>query len=454
MTAATLGQWPIRLFRTWLPVGAGLSASADVHPSVHKVVAGLRIFVFVVLTSLQPTAALAQPIEVLAGTYVKELMQSMAAGFQKAMPGAEVKITTGPRSDDDLLQEILRRSTVGGQLPDVVITGSGLRLLSERGIAVGLDALIAARSQSNLTTASKIVLEKGRVGNESYGVAFGLSMPVVLFNASLVEKAGGDAAHLPADWPGILALARQVNALGAPIVGGFIEADNTGSLSLLYLLQSQGGRFMDPGERRLMIATPQGIAALDILRGFGEVGQAKASMTRDQARQAFGAGTIGVFVTMSSTIAKLEHAATGHFSIASVPLPIAEGGTIPTAGPIAVLLSKDEERRNTALRFLEYLVSSEGQTIVVTKSGYLPTNEQAIQSSPQLQELLAAQPNSRSMVSRLPVAVGWFEPPGDNPAKIATLVSERLFDVVTLREDPKSAARSLSEAISPLLPSP
>jgi multiple sugar transport system substrate-binding protein len=438
----------------WPGAGVYLSASARVRASEHKVVAGLRISVFAALTSLWPIAAPAKPIEVLGGSYVKELMQSMAAGFQKATPGAELKIATGPRSDDDLLQEILRRSTVGGELPDIVITGSGLRLLSERGIAVGLDALIAARPQSNLTSASRIVLDKGRVGNGSYGVAFGLSMPVVLFNTSLVDKAGGDAAHLPTDWPGILALARRVNALGPPIVGGFIEADNTGSLSLLYLLQSQGGRLMDSDERRLMIATPQGMAALDILRGFGEVGQAKASMTRDQARQAFGAGTIGIFVTMSSTIAKHEQAVAGHFSVASVPLPIVDGGTIPTAGPIAVLLSKDEERQKAALEFLEYLVSPEGQTIVVTKSGYLPINEQAIRDSTQLQNLLAARPNTKSILSRLPVADGWFEPPGDNPAKIAALVNERLFDVVTLREDPKSAARSLSEAISPLLPSP
>jgi multiple sugar transport system substrate-binding protein len=418
------------------------------------VVTGLRISLCAALILLWPVGVLARPIEILGGTYVKELMQAMAAGFQKATPGVELRIAAGPRSDDDLLQEILRRSTVGGELPDIVITGSGLRLLSERGIAVRLDDQIAARPQSSLTSASKIVLDKGRVGNGAYGVAFGLSMPVVLFNTALVDKAGGDVAHLPTDWSDILALARRVNALGSPVVGGFIEADNTGSLTLLYLLQSQGGRLMDPDERRLMIATPQGMAALDILRGFGEVGQAKAAMTRDQARQAFAAGTIGVFVTMSSTIAKHERSAAGHFSVASVPLPMADGGTIPTAGPIAVLLSRDEERQKAALRFLEYLVSPEGQTIVVTRSGYMPINEQAIRDSTELQSLLAARPNSKSIVSRLPVAAAWFEPPGDNPAKIAALVNERLFDVVTLREEPMSAARSLSDAISPLLPSP
>lgn len=399
-------------------------------------------------------AASAETLEIAAGSDNTSLLKALATAYQKDHPDVTINVPPGPRSYDDLAQDLLRRATVGDQLPELLVVGNNQRLFAERGLAQPLSAIIEKRPDSLLATATPVVREKGRIGNDIYGIAFGISLPVALFNADLVRQAGGDTAHLPTDWTGILDLADKINKLGGPVTGGFIETDGSASLGLLYLIQSQGGTMMSADETKLTVDSPQGVAAMKILAHFGRAGQAKAAMTRDQARQAFGAGTIGVFVTMSSTIPMLEKAAGDRFKVVSVALPVVEGkGTIPSAGPIASIMSKDPQKQEAALAFIEFLVGPEGQRVVAEASGYYPLNEPAIEKSEALKASLASRPNAHAILERLSVATSWYTPPGNNAPKIATITSDNLLRAVSLKATPEETVKAITEQVAPLLPS-
>lgn len=401
------------------------------------------------------TAASAETLEIASGSDNVRMLQAIGAAFEAADPGTKVTVPPGPRSYDDLAQDLLRRVTVGQALPDLLVVGSNLRLYAERGLAIPLDPLLAADPDSEVARATPVVREKGRVGGTVHGAAIGIATPGVRFNSELVAKAGADPGKLPTDWDGILDLAAKIDRLGPPVVGGFFEADNSGSLSLLFLLQSSGGQFMDDGETRLQIDTPEGLAAMKLLKRFGEVGQARAAMTRDQARQAFGAGTIGVFVGTSATLPAAEEAAGGRFKVLTVPLPVKAGsGTIPTSGPVASILTRDPGQQKAALRFIDFALGPTGQRIVAETSGYYPLNERAIDASPELKALLARRPNAPSVLANLRVAGGWYTPPGTQAPRIATIVNEHLLKVVTLKMTPEEAVKSLTRDIAPLVPGP
>ncbi|KRQ96297.1 extracellular solute-binding protein [Bradyrhizobium valentinum] len=401
---------------------------------------------------LAANAAFSETLEIAAGSDNTKLLEHIGAAFEIANPGVKVNVPPGPRSYDDLAQDLLRRATIGQPLPDLVVVGSGQRLYAERSLAVELDPFIAANPELEIARASPVVREKGRVGKAIYGAAIGVATPTILFNSDLVGKAGSDPNNLPTDWDGVLALARKINRLGPPIVGGYIEADGGGAISLLWLLQSNGGSLMNEDETRLQIDTPAGRAAMNVLKGFGEAGQATAAMTRDQARQAFAAGTIGVLAGTSSTIAFAEKAAGNRFKVLAEPFPVKpEGGTIATAGPITSILTKDPERQKLALKFIEFALGPRGQQIVAESSGYYPLNQRSINASPELKSLLAQRPNANAVLSRLDVATGWYAPPGPNAPRIFTIVTDHLLRVVGLKEAPEVAVKALTKEIEPLV---
>ncbi|MDE3823627.1 extracellular solute-binding protein [Sinorhizobium meliloti] len=408
---------------------------------------------FTVMTSLVvPQYTLAQTIVIASGSDNNELMEALAAAFEADNPGAFVDVPSGPRSYDELTQDLLRRATVGAPLPDLLVIGSNQRLFAERGLAQALDHLLETREESYLTNATPVVLEKGRIGSNIYGVAFGISLPVVLFNSELVIRVGADPENLPRDWNGILSLASKIDQLGVPIVGGYIETDGSGAINLLNLLQSHGGRMMSEDESVLTIDSSYGLAALTTLRQFGEVGQTEAAMSRDQARAAFAAGTIGVFVTMSSVITSAEAGSDNRFQVLSVPMPVVDGGSLAAAGPIASILTTDQERTDLAIRFIEFLVSPKGQEVVATSSGYYPLNKPAIDDSKTLSQLLVERPNAASIIDNLPFAGAWYTPPGANATRIARVTTDVLEGVVSHAITPEEAIDQLTSEIEPLLP--
>lgn len=387
--------------------------------------------------------------------YIKPVYEQVISDFGKQHPEARMRFEAGPREEEQLIQQLLRSNLIGAPLPDVVmISGNYVRLLAERGLAVPLDEFIADRPQWR-ESVSDAVIEAGRNGNSTYGLAFGFSLPVVLFNSELVRKAGADPQQLPTEWADILELARRIDSPERGVVGGLLEYDGSGAFGFLTLLESHGGTLLTADERRLSIDNEAGQRALAVVQGFGRAGQARADMSRDQARQAFGAGSVGVFVTMSSTLPRLTQAASQHFAIGIVALPlVSTHARLPTAGPVAVLLARDPDRQRLAFELMTYLTSSEAQQALVASSGYVPANARAIETSVVLRELLDRSKYSATVIEQLGVATRWYAPPGPNAIRIADRITSRLQQVVTLKQEPALALEELAAEIEPLLPRP
>lgn len=380
------------------------------------------------------------------------LYEKLARDYSAEGHGVTVEWIGGVREASELQQQLLRNSLVGAALPDVVIfTGPLLQTLQQSGLAIPLDPMIAA-DPSWAGAFSSAVTAPGQVGGATYGLAYGVSMPVVLFNAALVRAAGGDPANLPRDWADILDLARRMDGITPGTVGGFFEYDNGIGFSWLALLESFGGRVMDPSDTDFTFASPEALAALTLLRDFGtEAGQAKADMTRDQARAAFGAGTIGVAASMSSLIPRYEEAAAGTFELVSVPFPVAAGtGRLPVSALIGAMLTKDPAVQQAAFGFLKYIAGPEGQLAVATGTGYAPTNLAAVGASPALAAALDGRVNAHAYLDNLGVVTGWYVVPGENGLKIADMFIEHLQQVVTLVETPEAALAAMQDEATAL----
>src|SRR4029078_5974563 len=78
------------------------------------------------------------------------------------------------------------------------------------------------------------ILALGKVDGKLYGLAFNASSPIMMYNAELVKKAGGDPEHMPDTWDGVLALAKKIRDAGGNDVAGLAYNVNDWPDRMLY----------------------------------------------------------------------------------------------------------------------------------------------------------------------------------------------------------------------------
>lgn len=372
--------------------------------------------------------------------------------FEALHPDVDVVLDARSRNYEAQMQALLRDVTIGRQ-PDVVFTGLHLvRLLVDRGLAVSLRPLMAAEPDWKTLGYPRSSLSLTEQAGEVYALPFAISVLIIYYNLDLVARAGADPDALPADWPGIVDLAARIEALGEPVTGGYLEYDNSGNWSFQALLASQGQRMMGEDDRTIRFAGPEGLRALEILRGFGErAGQ--VAMSQDQARSQFAAGTLGVYVSSSSSLGTVEKGAAGRFALATTPIPLSTAqGRLPAGGNAAVMLARDPETQRAAWEYVKFATGPEGQTVMAPRTGYVPGNEIAIRDERYLARFYGENPAHLTAARQLPLITGWYSFPGQNALKITDVIKGHLESVVTLKATPEGAMAAMAADVRALLP--
>jgi multiple sugar transport system substrate-binding protein len=369
--------------------------------------------------------------------YNKDTYARLVATYARGDSALNVEFSS--RDSDEIVRALLLRAFTRRRLPDVAfLNGDVIRTFAERGVLVPLDSMM--RSEGSFPGGAT------QIANVRFGVPFGLSVPVVVFNVELVERAGGDPSALPSDWGGVLALARRIASKVPDVVGGFIEHDNGGAFTFLYLLGSYGLRPMSDDERHIAFDSSAAREALTVLEGFGHAGQAAADMSRRQARRAFAEARIGVLVTMSSTVPYLLNTSSGHFDVHVSALPLAAAhAVVPTAGPVAVMFAQERGPRHASWEFIRFATRPEGQAILTATSGYLPVVDLPNDLAPARRLSDFVQPER---------VIPWFTFPGRNSLKIADVIQDEMQQIATLQRTPKLGLTSILCQIEPLLGRP
>ncbi|RVK92335.1 extracellular solute-binding protein [Sinorhizobium meliloti] len=179
-----------------------------------------------------------------------------------------------------------------------------VRIYADRKLAVSLDGYIARDSDWSAAGYPATVQKIGAVDGKVFAIPFAVSTPTLFFNLDLVKRAGGNPDKLPTDWPEIIALAKEIDALDNNISGIYYDYAASGAFAFETLLFSRGGAMMSPDEKTLLINGPEGQWTMDMLRRFGEAGQ--VDMSRNDALQAFVAGTLGIYWNTSSLLGNFD----------------------------------------------------------------------------------------------------------------------------------------------------
>lgn len=412
-----------------------------------------QCFATILVLSLFAAVAHAAPVVLrvtAAPSIFSEMFRELAVRFQDENPDIRINLDASQVDQPAIALQTLR-SAIIDDLPDVSFQGYNyLRTLADRKLLAPLDGFIKNDPAWTAERYSPSVASSGRVGSMVYGLGVGMSFPVIFYNKTLVSKVQGGDVALPDNWDGILDLAQRIQSRDPEVLGVFVRYN---SFIFQGLVGCFGGSMMNADETQITFTDAAGRRAFQLLRRIGEAGQAKVDMTRPQSRQAFVGGRTAITIDSSSSLASFESEVAGRFEIGTAQLPLSgRDASLPAAGVAVVMFTKDAGRQAAAWRFMKFVASVEGGNVVGRTTGYVPANEIAVKASGPLAAYYAEHPNSNAGLSSVAVGRGWYAFPGENAARIDSMIEDRLGEVVRLHQLPEPALDQLAKDIRSMLP--
>ncbi|MDB5414205.1 MAG: transporter substrate-binding protein, partial [Rubritepida sp.] len=221
------------------------------------------------------------------------------------------------------------------------------------------------------------------------------------------------------------------------------------------LLFGHGGRMLTEDERDIAFAGPEGLASLTLLDRKVKVG-GMANLSRDAAAQAFAAGKMGLFFWTTAMIRGSLQQVGRNFQLRTTGLPVndTEKGRLPTGGAAGMLLTREGAKREAAWKFLPFSTSAEGTTLMARNTGYVPTNQLAIDDDKYLGEFYRQNPLYVPAVRQMAISVPWYAFPGSNSVRVTQSVVNNSGRIVEQRATPEQALADMASEVRRLLPRP
>lgn len=383
--------------------------------------------------------------------------EPLAAEFMKRHPDIRIQFRAPAASYDEGHQLILR-SAVTNQLPDLYYAGYHLlgemaRTLERRGQIVDLAPLLKAEPADFVSANfAPRMMSLAQVDGKQYGMAFNASSPIMYFNTELVRRAGGDPRNMPTTWDGVIALAGRIKALGGDINGMSYDVHAWPDDWLFQgMLYQQGGKLVEPGQKKAGFNGDTGLRALKTFRRFVTDGGMQL-VDWDQSRQAFGAGKTGILFTTPAHLKLVTDMVGGKFEWGTARFPLDDkvNGGVPTGGNAVVVLTKDAAKQRAAWTFVKFVTSAEAQKTVVEMTGYLPTNQRSV-GADFLGPFYDRNPNFRTATTQIDKSLPWGGYPGGQSVRIWRAQRDVVAAVMRGERTPEQALPELVKATESLM---
>ena len=382
----------------------------------------------------------------------KDLMEKLAADFQKANPTIAIKLRAPEVGYEEILQRNLR-DVVTNSLPDVAFHGlNRQRTLDERRIPVDLKPFMDADPETASLGFSPSLLSLGQTGTKQTGIGFAMSTPIMYYNADLLKAAGGDPDKLPTTWDEVIRLAAAISAPAQNRTGLFYDWTITGNWAWQALVMSHGGTMLNADESRVAFADEPGQKAMRVLRKMVDDGK-MPDIRPDTAFQDFFSGRLGMSMQSTAQLGRYNREIGGRFKLVCGRFPLsAANPRLPAGGNVAMMFAKDRVKQEAAWKFIKYATGPIGATAMVNATGYMPGTTIPAAREELLGKFYRDNPNHMVAIRQQDVINGWYAFPGQNALRITDVINDHLQSVVNKSKPADEALTAMAAAVQPLLP--
>ncbi|KPM56015.1 ABC transporter substrate-binding protein [Frankia sp. R43] len=308
--------------------------------------------------------------------------QQLIDEFQKANPN--IKIAPEAVAAADVLTK-LRTETAAGSPPDVAQLGwsKAGEARSTLPLVPVQDIPSAAEWKAGTDGIYPNILKA--VSNPETGkndiMPFSISVPIIYYNADVFRAAGLDPDKPPTTLAEVKTAAAAITKSGKQGVYFAVADPGKSDYMTQSVMNSAGGGEVD-ASGAVTVDSPRSVAGLNAIRDL-VVGGLQPKVTATDAQAAFAGGNIGMMIFTTAAMATFEKSAAGKFDLRTAAFPSFDDAKArPTySGAGLAVFSKDKHKQQAAWKFIQFLTSPQGFTILTKTIGYLPLRP-AIVSDP------------------------------------------------------------------------
>jgi multiple sugar transport system substrate-binding protein len=249
------------------------------------------------------------------------------------------------------------------------------------------------------------VLAFGQKNGRQHGIPYSVSVPIMFYNADLFRQAGLDPDRPPATWEAVLQTALTIkNRTGK--FGVFLW--NRDTFVIQSLVESAGGGFMSPDNRRVTVNAPANRDALQFYSDLVNVHKVTPLATSDEAQASFLRGEVAMHVASVANLENFQRSA--RFQLRTAPFPTfgSRPRRIVAGGNNLFVFAAEERQQEAAWKLVRFLVSADGLSQWTTGLGYVSPLRRMVEA----QKVRPLNPLARPALDTLTAVVRWTNFPG------------------------------------------
>lgn len=300
-------------------------------------------------------------------------------------------------------------------------------------------------------TYGEAVLDLGYALNGKLaGLAYGMSTPILFFNADMCREAGLDVANPPTTWQEVGVWSEAIKA--ATGNHGFAIQNPGDTYSIIPMFLSSGKEAViteTNGAYAADLYSDDTVAAWTLLQDMTKQGL-HAQLSLDEAVAAFAGGKIGMMLTTSGRAAYFKNNC--GFDVQSCMQPTFEGHDLNVCigGNVMSIIAEDEAKIKACWEFMKFVLQPENIGIWCEATGYLPPTKNS-ESDPAIQAILDGNHLMAAAVAERDYAAQWTSWPGKNGLKVDQHLVNMRDAIMANGEDVATVLQSTEAAINELI---
>ncbi|ADH64319.1 MAG: extracellular solute-binding protein [Deinococcota bacterium] len=308
-----------------------------------------------------------------------EAVDELIKRFQAANPGIKVVHQTFPY---DAYQQKVASAVPAGQGPDVVNLYYGwLPTWVKAGYLQPLPDSLAKTVDSDFIS----MVQAAKVNGKLYGVPTAVRSLALFYNKDLFKAAGISAP--PKTWGEFVEVGKKLTLKQGDrytqIGYGIAPDGQDHHLVREVLLRQLGGRPYSDDVKKVTYNTPEGVKALTMYTDWVKqagIGVPNFFPGNNGYRDGFIAGKIGMIIDGSFAIGTISSGAKFNWGVAELPTerPGARKANFGSFWLHGLTPQATGEKREAAIKFLQFLTSEETQRYWLEKVGELPARKSLI----------------------------------------------------------------------------
>lgn len=292
------------------------------------------------------------------------------------------------------------------------------------------------------------VLELGRVDGAQHGLPWGVSTPMVYYNADLLAEAGiGEA---PDTWDGVREAARRLSEASGRASFVIGAAD---PWQYQAIVESNGGRLLEgsEGEWRTGIDGPEAVEAMQLVHDMAVGDETLIKTNYEQGIQSFTSGQAAMLFSSSAVATNIEQGS--DFEVGGAPSPTfgEKPRRIPAGSGNFFIFAEDEQQQLAAWKLARFFNTPEVSSAWTRESGIFPSRLSLVEDPKHLEPFFEDNRVLQAAIDQLEDIVPYVSWPGQDGLEASQVLFDACNRIAAGDEEPEAALRSAAGRINGII---